>query len=100
VRGRAGSGGRGSGKSWHMRTKVVLRCLKEPGIRVVCAGADHRNLYRHRTSDSSRPRIGLARVRHNAEPTGRYGYDGGLPLAAQVAIGPPLRDNPCSSGRI
>lgn len=30
-------GGRGSGKSWHAVTMLVLRCLKEPGIRVVCA---------------------------------------------------------------
>jgi Phage terminase large subunit len=30
-------GGRGSGKSWHAATMLVLRCLKEPGIRVVCA---------------------------------------------------------------
>ena len=30
-------GGRGSGKSWHAATMLVLRCLREPGIRVVCA---------------------------------------------------------------
>jgi phage terminase large subunit len=30
-------GGRGSGKRWHAATMLVLRCLKEPGIRVVCA---------------------------------------------------------------
>jgi hypothetical protein len=30
-------GGRGSGKSWHAATMLVLRCLKKPGIRVVCA---------------------------------------------------------------
>ena len=29
--------GRGSGKNWHAATMLVLRCLKEPGIRVVCA---------------------------------------------------------------
>jgi phage terminase large subunit len=26
-------GGRGSGKSWHAATVLVLRCLREPGIR-------------------------------------------------------------------
>lgn len=30
-------GGRGSGKSWAAATMLVLRCLKEPGIRLVCA---------------------------------------------------------------
>ena len=30
-------GGRGSGKSWFAATMIVLRCLKEPGLRVVCA---------------------------------------------------------------